>query len=396
MVSFRRYFLTIGLLEGAVLGGSAPQAQAQTNVCRDSPVSFAHCEPNSRNFQTVLMAVHGWNGDCRSTFGAQNQSIFNVIEEPFYDMDCFEYDSLRTPLDQNVAQLRERLKDLHAKGYRQVILVTHSTGGVIALRLLTGLSLNGSTLAPPQSTAPIQSAGIDGIRIKAIHAWATPINGLRRWVSGVGNFARELFSPETLPDLKAGSAYLQTLKEDLKRMNGALRTASAVERVRWHVPIAFYQGQNEDGIVHNIERDGAVADGWWPDAGKAVRTDSGHSHNVAASGSIGQPKYPAKLMELQAMLDLELLPRLEEVFPRSIAAVPAGLEKRQLIVVDGIASYAQHLFLQAYTPLADFLKRLVTDTFARSQKVDERIMDRFRKSIEQATLRPMGRASSKR
>jgi pimeloyl-ACP methyl ester carboxylesterase len=158
-----------------------------------------------------MIAVHGWNGDCASTFGSDNRSVFKVIDEPFYDMDCFQYDSKTTSLDDNARLLRERLKALHEKGYRQAILVTHSTGGVIALRMLANISVQDGKIATAEGTWPLQAAGDKGLRIKAIHAWATPINGLRTLVSLAGHL---VFSPETLPDLKAGSAYLKHLQAD--------------------------------------------------------------------------------------------------------------------------------------------------------------------------------------
>ena len=337
--------------------------QAQPAGCANGSLPFAHCDTNSRNFQTVLLAIHGWNGDCISTFGAENDSIFKVIKEPFYDMDCFEYDSKTTALDKNVDLLLDRLKDLHAKGYREIILVTHSTGGILALRLWSRMGLSSGGLASAESTWPLQSAGANGLRIKAIHAWATPVAGLRSWVSTIGNVATQLFSPETLPDLKPGSPYLTRLQGDLKTLGALLFAAPAFERARVQVPIVFYQGQSEDGIVLNIDQNVAIAAGWWPYGATIVNTESGHTHNIGSGGTIGTPKYPAKLMEVQAMLNLDLLPRLDEVFPRSVSSVTGPLELRQLAVVDGMTSYSRFLLLQADPPLADFLKRLVGDTF---------------------------------
>ena len=95
----RYCILTAGFV--AALLGSSTDTHPQEPECPKGPVRFAHCEPNSRNFQTVMIAVHGWNGDCASTFGSENQSIYKVINEPFYDLDCFQYDSKTTALDQN-------------------------------------------------------------------------------------------------------------------------------------------------------------------------------------------------------------------------------------------------------------------------------------------------------
>jgi hypothetical protein len=363
-------------------------AKAQSAACVGALVDFAHCEPRSRNFQTVLLAIHGWNGDCKSTFGEQNSSLFKLLKEPFYDIDCFQYDSKNTPLNSNVESLRARLVDLHGLGYRQVVFITHSTGGVIALRLLTRLSLNGPNLATLEQTSPLQTTDGSGIRIKAMHAYATPINGLRPWVKGVGAVAQVIFSPETLPDLAPASPYLITLKADMKRLSGLLAGADVANRARLHVPIIFYQGQNEDGIVHDINRDVAEALGWWPYRGELLDSGTGHSHNVGDGGVIGAPKFPAKFMETRALLEMQLMPRLGEVFPMN-APVGNALEVRQLTVVDGISSYARYLFLKAFSPLAEFLKKVVTDAFPRSQKVDDRIMKNFTSALGEATLSDM-------
>ena len=376
-----RYCLLLASFVASLLI-SPTNARPQEPDCPKGPVRFAHCEPNSRNFQTVMIAVHGWNGDCASTFGSENQSIFKVIREPFYDLDCFQYDSKTTALDKNVDLLLQRLKVLHAKGYRQAIFVTHSTGGILALRLLANISVQNGQFASAESAAPLQSFDDKGLRIKAIHAWATPVNGVRKWVSVGGQL---VFSPETLPDLKVGSPYLTRLQADLKTLSTLMNAQDSPQRPRLLVPIIFYQGQSADGIVHNIDEQEATKIGWWPYKATIVHTESGHSHNIGASGEIGLPKYPAKLMEARAMLELGLLPRLDDVFPQSLKAVSNSLEQRQLNVVDGIASYAQFLFIQAYTPLADFLKRIVTDAFPRSQNVDERIMRNFARTVEEAT-----------
>ena len=343
--------LTAGFV--AALLGSSTDTRPQEPECPKGPVRFAHCEPNSRNFQTVMIAVHGWNGDCASTFGSENQSIYKVINDPFYNLDCFQYDSKTTALDQNANLLLQRLKALHAKGYRQAIFVTHSTGGILALRMLANISVQNGQFASAESARPLLSSDDRGLQIKAIHAWATPINGLRPLVSLGG---RLVFSPETLPDLKVGSPYLTRLQADLKTLGTLMNAPNSSERPRLFVPIIFYQGQRADGIVHNIEEQEAIKAGWWPYKAAIVHTESGHTHNLGASGDIGLPKYPAKLMEARAMLELGLLPRLDDVFPRNLKAVSNILEQRQLNVVDGISSYAQFLFMQAYTPLADYLE----------------------------------------
>ena len=73
-------------------------------MCPESPkgVEFAHCPNSTRNFKTAVLAVHGWSGDCKSTFGRQDESLFRVLENNrFYDWDCFQYDTDRVNIKQN-------------------------------------------------------------------------------------------------------------------------------------------------------------------------------------------------------------------------------------------------------------------------------------------------------
>jgi hypothetical protein len=68
-----------------------------------------------------------------------------------------------------------------------------------------------------------------------------------------------------------------------------------------------------------------------------------------------------------------------------------SLEAQQLLAIDGIAVYAREQFLQTFRPLADFLKRIVTDAFERSERVDERIVQSLSRSVQDEAIRGMGR-----
>lgn|SRR5262245_1326565 len=87
---------------GTLVGYPTIGAQAQAAGCPKDHHRSRTAMRTRATFKLVLLAVHGWNGDCVSTFGAENESIFKVIEGPFYDMDCFQYDSKNTALDKNV------------------------------------------------------------------------------------------------------------------------------------------------------------------------------------------------------------------------------------------------------------------------------------------------------
>ncbi|ATG89800.1 hypothetical protein MKLM6_1554 [Methylomonas koyamae] len=206
--------------------------------CQESPrgVEFAHCQKSTRNFKTTLLAVHGWNGDCKSTFGRQESSLFRVLgNRRFYDWDCFQYDTHNVGLEENTKGLANQLMKLREYGYERVMLVTHSTGGILALRLLADLFLTPGlhgNLAPQM--------------ISSIHAWATPINGLKACGAGVV-LAWINTSRAILPDLRQRSIYLIQLKNSLRDVY-----ISANSRDQARIPVNYYQGQGNDWCVNEI------------------------------------------------------------------------------------------------------------------------------------------------
>lgn len=116
--------------------GSASTHAADVDVedaCKINDEHFAHCPGTSLNYYAVIVAVHGWKGDCATTFGEGPESIFNVLKsKQFFDFDCFAYDSQHVSLNDNIKMLKHQLYQLNDLGYSQVMLITHSTGGVIA------------------------------------------------------------------------------------------------------------------------------------------------------------------------------------------------------------------------------------------------------------------------
>lgn len=361
-------------------------ATAQFANCDKAEVPFAHCAPNARNFHAVVIAIPGWNGECASTFGKQERSLFKIIHERFYDIDCFDYDSMNISLDKNVDLLRERLSALQKMGYHQTILLTHSTGGIVALRLFSRLFLHNHMLATPQQTAPIQTGHAGDLNIKSLHAYAMPINGHRgNWLATAA--LRAYYGPETLADLAVGSTYLAQLKADYKALTALMHSGNTLARARLRLPVKFYHGQDQDWVVANIDRSEAENAGWWPYGATLVITDSGHSSNVAEAGSIGAPKFPAEMLQQSVLLELDLLPRLDEIFPKAPSAYSQVMRARQISVVDGVSHFADnHQLLKAGDVLIDFLRRMITDTFLPSPDVANRIMVRFRKSVEDAML----------
>ncbi len=379
-----RVFLTPIIIIFVMLGHPAAPSLAAP-LCSGRPIMFAHCNDSARNYRSVLIVIHGWNGDCKSTFGKNNKSLFKVIEQQFFDIDCFQYDSLNLSIDVNVRKFGERLKFLHAKGYRQVMLVTHSTGGIIALRYLTRQFLDSNGIASEAQTRPIHSDDNNGLQIEAIHAWATPINGTRTLSGFIGGIAQVIFSPETIKDLKQDSPFLSELKTDMARLRSLMDQRPA-ERARLKIPITFYQGQSSDGIVESIKDTEVRNADWWPYKAGIVNTASGHTQNIGRNGRIGLPRYPAEITKLGALIELSLTPRLDTVFPKNNTSDPGILEVRQLGIIRGIANYAEYNFFDAYEPLTDFLKRIVTDSFPRNPRVDIAIAKTLAISVEDELL----------
>ena len=188
---------------------------ADPDYCTQSETSFASCQSMSPSYEAVVLAVHGWNGSCGGTFGRDDESIFRVLggdRTHFFDFDCFEYDSLNTPIEENVRNLHARMVALHQRGYQHAMLITHSTGGVIALQVLTDAVLDDRGYVRSDLEREVVLAD-DGIRIPAVQAWATPISGLKRTVRFGGRVLSVFgYSPETLPDLEPNSTFLTNLR----------------------------------------------------------------------------------------------------------------------------------------------------------------------------------------
>jgi pimeloyl-ACP methyl ester carboxylesterase len=372
--------------EGPVVGGPPespgqaplPPAAPQGDPCGIPGVQLAHCPQATRNFHSALVTVHGWRGSCASTFGEQQGSLYGILgKRKFYDWDCFQYDSLHVPIAENVRRLREQLRLLKEAGYRQVLLATHSTGGVLALDLLAREFQAG----PPAEDLP---------RIAAVMAWATPINGLRSLTSGAGVvLARFGFSPETLPDLRPGSSYLKDLKTRLGQCNRRYLEAQGADRGKLEFRVWFLQGQGEDMVVEPIVPAVATQEGWYvSDRDRLVDTREGHSHNVGDAGTEPVPRYPAEILDFGALLRLPIDPRYGEVFPEDVASVPQSLESRQAEVVDGLTYFAEQNFTGAFTPSLAFLRRMYQGSFARSRTVDERLVDGFLDLLKQKAGNP--------
>lgn len=347
--------------------------------CGNVPaLEFVHCPGALPEFKTAILAVHGWHGSCRDTFGQGKESLFQVFQgRRFFDWDCFEYDSLTTKLDKNVSGLHDRLIDLKRRGYEQIAVVTHSTGGILALRVLADI---------------YQKQAWDTIpKVVEIQAWATPIEGLRSTVKDAGWFASHFrLSPETLHELGSGSAYLQDLKSRLRNLFAFYTSCRNDIKGKMETTISFYQGQGVDWVVNRIDAQSAAKGGWyWPNPSslmsRLVDTQLGHTNvfKNLKGVSLAEASYPQELITYGALLHLKVAPRYDSIFPRDGRQITSTLERAQADVVKGICYYAAENPKDFFDPALGFMARMYDESFPRSSKVDDLLIDNFLSLVQQ-------------
>ena len=371
------------------LAGINMQATASEH-CSASHYPFASCPRMIPSYKAVILAVHGWNGSCKTTFGEGHESIFQVLEENrthFYDFDCFEYDSRKTPISDNVSRLHDRMLMLHKLGYTHAMLITHSTGGVVALQMLTNALLNDDDTFRQDLDDEILLAS-NGIHIPAVQAWATPINGLKLGVRIAGKFVAFVgYSPETFPELDPNSQFLNRLKERLKIIGKMSDDISEQSRSRINnVNVNFYHGQKRDFVVHEINRDQARNDGWlWPAGrGDLINTHAGHTLNVSESGEVGSPRFAGHTMSLEALLELPFKPRYDTVFKSDLQEFPDTLVNRQKRIIKALIFYAGYRFGDVISPAMALFERMITKPFlgVRSREVDLNLVTELSKLLK--------------
>jgi len=389
---YRKSFIVLflALITGLLI--STARADHGPEYCGPTNVKFAHCPGAVQNFKTLVLTIHGWKGDCKTTFGEDEESLYSLLDRGrFFDWDCFHYDSESLRIEENVKRLRKQIAGLKRLGYEDVMIITHSTGGILALHLLVdrfvdpaGKPFSSESLAP--GTRP------NKMSIPAIVPWTTPINGLR-WAWTLGENALNFFgaTQETLPDLDSGSEYLRTLKTRLRGFDQYYQSQPAQIQRTMKTNIYFYQGQKDDFVVKGINRNDAISEGWlWsPSRGKLINIEQGHISNIGNPGAPEAHKYPAEIVELRGLLELPIKPNLTEVFPERLPAYAVSLEPRQLIVVNGLTHYAERNFRYAIVPALAFLRRMLLDSFPRSKKVDNDLIDGLLKVFERELTDPV-------
>lgn len=381
---------------------SAARAEVP-DTCRDAAIDLASCKEAARHFHSVVLAIPGWNGLCSSTFGAGEANILHLMQDRrFFDVDCFDYDSHTHTIEQSRARLRAHLLNLHRLGYRELTIVTHSTGGLIATDLMLDEAIDpaSGSLRGSDARSFLFRRTQEGLKLRAIHAWAVPLNGTRTAVNWAGRVLETTgFSRSVLPDLRPGSSYLADLKRRLQLFDGALSNAAPIDRADHAMSYFVLQGQSDDGVVRGI----ADAEPWLPRSRdlnfRLVRTQTGHSHNVAAGGELLEPTFPTVTEADRALIELQLRPRFDPFFTPQVP-ITALLDRQQRTVVRGIVDYTWYpqFFTAARPVVSEMIRRMLTvgyprqpefDTFAVKEMgdlVETKISSDDRQAVELADL----------
>jgi len=340
-------------------------------------IPLAHCYKRNRNFHSLILAIHGWDGDCLGTFSNESGSLYFILKDRlFYDLDCFNYDSHNVGIKDNVQVLYKRLLTLQSQGYKEIMIVTHSTGGILALQLLTDLFLDEKVHLLTQHN-PERIHTQFGLKLVASHLWKVPINGMTVIMRLFSNFLNlEKESPAILPDLKPRSKYLQKLKSRLKEVCNLYKKSNASTKERMKISTYFYYGKVLDVVVAPIDPNDAVKAGWYckPPMHLVTSMDT-HSFKT---GTVNAPQYPPVMIDSNALLNLSLLPRFDVVFDPNISVYHDDLMERQRKVVDAIIYVGQNQDNLSYSLInatIDYLDVMYRHEFPRSPDIDIRLLD---------------------
>ncbi|MEN0041115.1 MAG: hypothetical protein AAF764_07220 [Pseudomonadota bacterium] len=333
---------------------------------------------------SVIVAAHGWNGACSTTFSKGRGSMLKVMQSQYgYDIDCFDYDSRKGTLAEARECLSKRLQALHDDGYRKLAFITHSTGGIVALDTILHAGL-----ARDDTGRLIDDILFDpdnGLKLVGVYAWAAPMNGVRKPIEtggaalGVWNWLKRE-SERTLPDLYNDSNYLKTLKVRLARYDNLF--ANGGTNLRLGFRLNFLHGGDKDWVVNAVSPENV----WWPKSlrTRLVATELAHLDNVGQKPRQEAPTFPAEFQSLQTRLDMRLAPRFSPYFDNGALAI-ASYKSARLKIADGVTSYAgnPNLFAAAEKPLSQLISRIVRGKYCRSGADDEIIVDKIIGLIEQ-------------
>lgn len=341
---------------------------------------------SNSNFGSVVIAIHGWGGDCRSTFGEGGKTLFAALaKHRHYDIDCFNYESTKWDIAKSVAELRKRITYLHGRDYKNFAFVTHSMGGVVLLRLLTEdfLADDGISFRPAGDPKRLFKPG--GPVLTRASIWASPINGVRPHITAATEIARFLswLEENTVEEISSSSPALKRLRADLEHLGIAIHGPDAAADNIQQIKLTFYHGQDHDAVVEPIED----APQWllslganWADL---VPTEEGHLSIFGNATTDAIPRYPSQIIKMEGLLSLPFTVRRDAVFPLA-AIAPDGFETRQLRVVDGTISFISenNVFDGARKELSLLFQRYVQPRPVRFDSVDKEFTGELLRSVK--------------
>lgn len=363
-----------------VMALACPTAQA----CMEPTYKqTAFSNPAERRFESVVIAVPGWNGKCSSTFGEAEGHLLSLLSgDGAYDVDCFDYDSHEGTIGEAKACLADHIRQLGALGYKNYAFITHSTGGIIVLDLTVDNAL-AAVASGGQAPRGALFDAVDGPTMSGLYAWAVPINGLRPEIKTIVDlkrfFSGVLGKENLLPDLFAGSAYLQGLHTRMQEFNTAMGENDEA-RQRFGFDFAIMQGQASDGVVLPV----FGTEPWWPSGipAVAVNTETGHSGNVADAGRPDFLKFPGEVQRRALQAVMPLGPRWNAYFSPDTPA-SQDVDTSRIRITDAIYAFGNKnsQFLEAFDSVKELLRRLFKVPFRRDAKFDEHAVGRLRDLI---------------
>ncbi len=361
--------------ETSVYGGLNTHCLADGNTDLNSTMATCSDTGGNSNFKSVLIVIHGWGGDCRSTFGEGTETLHAyLLQDSHYDIDCLNYDSQGLSVEDAAIQLRRRLNYLRDRGYSDFGFVTHSLGGIVFLQMLVDSALtdDGTQLRKDGDTERVFKAGGPHLRFASI--WASPIDGVRWEIAASAAWA-DIFGAlpaNTVAAITHDGPYLVHLKTRLIAMDRLLVAADGEMQAAYQSKLTFFQGGTADGVVRDIDE----ADDWYQSLKTfvgftvdLVLTGEGHSNTVGDSVHGTRPRFPSKIIALENRLDLPIAIRLDDVFPLTGQQVVG----RQLKVINGSTGFIRqaNLFEPAKREISKLFARIIRRGRVHVTEVDE-------------------------
>jgi len=217
----------------------------------------------------------------------------------------------------------------------------------------------------------------NGLHIKALHAWAAPINGVQvqaEWIANLIRIPTGRDNNKVLPDLLEETQFLQDLRIRFKLFDKLIGEGSNIERAfkkrAYKFKFSAFHGQFIDGVVSPINK----KDTWWPqnlDA-ELVNTGTVHIFNVGAAGTTLEPRFPAVVENDKLQMTLNLLPRYDSYFSANV--IPTDrLDIQQRTIVNGVKNYTSFpaFFSFATTQISELVSRLLLEPFPRHKDFDK-------------------------